>query len=1195
MIPDHRRELPFAEHSRLGPFEHPGGVDLGCGQRTCVDVEQHLAASVSASGLGLADSPGAFQVTVRCRDAVRMNGLHSRTLIGSGKIVFTDTFTVSPAAAVCSTTAGSIRPRTGTDRTLKVSLNAPRVRDVTVECTHPGRTPAKVTVTLTARQPCNSDLGVLPPGEVSREGRITRDSKCVSVRRLDYPGDSGTHYARRHTFTLDSPGRVTFGLNADNPNQLDTFLLLLRGHGADGTAVGGDDDSGPSSDALLSGVKLAPGEYTIEATTSEPGDSGGYELSIDARLDVLIEHLDGASRPGTGTVHDYFRVTPSDATCTSSSGTVTDRENGWRALSTQFTTLGDTTVTVTCTAAGYRTATATSTLTALAAVGDVTVEATANGTCTKSADTAEAGIDQKYSCTMTRGTKMALGAEATGPSTQMTLQWAADAGVAVLAQPGHTDVSVVGGTVVFSRAGTGTVTCTSTADVTLRVSIGSKTEHTTVVSVTCEPPVQITNYVPGERNGAGAMAASETDALVGTFNVAPASAICTAVNVGGIDGKPTPGGTGTSRTVTVSPAATGWLDIQVRCEAGGYATSTATARFWVRDDAVCTIALGTLAHGSRTASGTIEQDFAKFRCRSFRRDAARPQLNYYAQRYTFTMATAGWVSIGLDATGDSWLSEIDPYLLVLYGHGSGGVERARDDNSGTGDDALLTGLFLAAGNYTIEATTATAGDAGTYRLSIDADFAVQAPDQPARADARVGQAVARTWGYLPVAATVSVQSVTPSGLEATITADQGHATLTAVATHAGDYTVTVAYTASGHTSTIATTVKILCPPRHVATTSRTCTPLAAALPSGCAVTSLNTDGYWGLNAVVERYSVYSTAAPAECDSLSESGAAAYYRFTVPDRPGYLPVRVTVKSAEPRPGALQLFADGGAPSLTLWRETQGSLSFKAHGATPHLAGLFVETNLTPGFYVVEVAPSNAVSRPHDRFRVTAVVPTADRTHADVQNVGNTGLDDQGMTLGHFLGARGSLIYGAHPDADPTRATDPFYPESLDYPWLPFTTDRCSIPPAWILHLAENAIDRVAIRSGPLGWLAAHFLLPDAEEIQDHPQFGGETVPLVYGCMRHDFNWRNLHRVKHYFGYDTVGGTWNDTVRGDADTRLGADLYVLCDANQPGAPEASAVFTWELPSMEAIRKCKRAAEAIEAALGALPFGWIEYDHE
>lgn len=128
MIPDHRRELPFAEHSRLGPFEHPGGVDLGCGQRTCVDVEQHLAASVSASGLGLADSPGAFQVTVRCRDAARMNGLHSRTLIGSGKIVFTDTFTVSPAAAKCTTTSGASRPRTGTDRTLKVSLHAPRVR-----------------------------------------------------------------------------------------------------------------------------------------------------------------------------------------------------------------------------------------------------------------------------------------------------------------------------------------------------------------------------------------------------------------------------------------------------------------------------------------------------------------------------------------------------------------------------------------------------------------------------------------------------------------------------------------------------------------------------------------------------------------------------------------------------------------------------------------------------------------------------------------------------------------------------------------------------------------------------------------------------------------------------------------------------------------------------------------------------------
>ena len=92
------------------------------------------------------------------------------------------------------------------------------------------------------------------------------------------------------------------------------------------------------------------------------------------------------------------------------------------------------------------------------------------------------------------------------------------------------------------------------------------------------------------------------------------------------------------------------------------------------------------------------------------------------------------------------------------------------------------------------------------------------------------------------------------------------------------------------------------------------------------------------------------------------------------------------------------------------------------------------------------------------------------------------------------------------------------------------------------------------------------LPNADEIADHPQFGGVTVSFVYGCMRHDFNWRNLHRVNNHLGYDTTAGTWNGTVRSDADTRLGTDLYGLCNDNQPDAPETSSYHTeplWDVP--------------------------------
>jgi len=101
---------------------------------------------------------------------------------------------------------------------------------------------------------------------------------------------------------------------------------------------------------------------------------------------------------------------------------------------------------------------------------------------------------------------------------------------------------------------------------------------------------------------------------------------------------------------------------------------------------------------------------------------------------------------------------------------------------------------------------------------------------------------------------------------------------------------------------------------------------------------------------------------------------------------------------------------------------------------------------------------------------AVATVAGRLPAvSVTGLGNTGLSGAGMTLGSFLDARGSLIYGAHPNADPTRADDPFYPESPHcHPWLPFTTDRA------------------AALAGPLAWLAARHFLPDAEEIEDSPR-------------------------------------------------------------------------------------------------------------
>lgn len=77
-----------------------------------------------------------------------------------------------------------------------------------------------------------------------------------------------------------------------------------------------------------------------------------------------------------------------------------------------------------------------------------------------------------------------------------------------------------------------------------------------------------------------------------------------------------------------------------------------------------------------------------------------------------------------------------------------------------------------------------------------------------------------------------------------------------------------------------------------------------------------------------------------------------------------------------------------------------------------------------------------------------------------------------------------------------------------------------------------------------------------------------------------------------GFDDEG--WNNTVREDADTRLGSDLYALCNANRHDAPEASSHYTWELPGWPAIQRCENAAEAIKSALRTVKLEWINYDH-
>ena len=106
-----------------------------------------------------------------------------------------------------------------------------------------------------------------------------------------------------------------------------------------------------------------------------------------------------------------------------------------------------------------------------------------------------------------------------------------------------------------------------------------------------------------------------------------------------------------------------------------------------------------------------------------------------AHRYSFTLASSGWVSVDLEPTG-SGDDALDTYLLLLAGHGSGG-EVLDSHNNLRGDATELDDLYLTAGDYTVEATTALSNATGGYRIAIEGDFAAQSDELPATVTAAV--------------------------------------------------------------------------------------------------------------------------------------------------------------------------------------------------------------------------------------------------------------------------------------------------------------------------------------------------------------------------------------------------------------------------------------------------------------------------
>ena len=135
--------------------------------------------------------------------------------------------------------------------------------------------------------------GVVLSGDTLVAGRWS-GSQCVSTSR------PSTH-ARYYTFTLASRAQVEIDLRSElgahSTPTVDTYLILRRGNDARlGDELSSDDDGGASSDARIV-ITLAPGTYTIEATTYRRDETGSFTLELSGAGTAAAPPRAGSATP----------------------------------------------------------------------------------------------------------------------------------------------------------------------------------------------------------------------------------------------------------------------------------------------------------------------------------------------------------------------------------------------------------------------------------------------------------------------------------------------------------------------------------------------------------------------------------------------------------------------------------------------------------------------------------------------------------------------------------------------------------------------------------------------------------------------------------------------------------------------------------------------------------------------------------
>ena len=544
---------------------------------------------------------------------------------------------------------------------------------------------------------CVRDLGTLDgaASSLSGSGIIAQDASCTSSQRD--PNDAvSTFYARRHTFTLDAAATVSVSLDDANSSGLYTYLLLIQGRSADGSGAvvarashGGTSYNGPRP-ARLDHLLLQAGTYTIEATTSSVEATGDYTAGVRwAPADACVRDLgtlDGAASSLSGS-----GIIAQDASCTSSQRDPNDAVSTFYARRHTFTLDAAATVSVSlddANSSGLYTYLLLIQGRSADGSGAVVARASHGGTSYNGPRPARLDhlLLQAGTYTIEATTSSV---EATGDYTA-GVRWApADACVRDLGTLDGAASSLSGSGIIAQDA-----SCTSSQrDPNDAVSTFYARRHTFTLDAAATVSVSL-----DDANSSGLY----TYLLLIQGRSADGS--------GAVVARASHGGTSYNGP---RPARLDHLLLQ----AGTYTIEATTSSVEATGDYLVSVSwLGAVACEEPLAdlSGSLSGMLVSV-CTSQQRDDD-PATTHYAKRYTFTLDSPMWLTVELKSD-PAQTPAVDTYLLLMAGHGPGGAVIDGVDDGGADTDAKISNRYLAAGDYTIEATTSEAVGTGALRSS----------------------------------------------------------------------------------------------------------------------------------------------------------------------------------------------------------------------------------------------------------------------------------------------------------------------------------------------------------------------------------------------------------------------------------------------------------------------------------------------